>query len=99
MHFTDLIVRSELADFHAFDFLRITKFPISTSEIRVSTLNHSQLRRPSVTRTLMARLPRLVQTRSSVPWYKFNSGRSGIISGDFLFYFYNGILCAQRNIN
>ena len=34
----------------------------------------------------MARLPRLVQTRSLVPWNKFHSCRFGIIQDDFLFY-------------
>ena len=42
--------------------------------------------RTSMARTLMARLPRLVRTRSWAPWNKFNSYRFGIIYDDFLFY-------------
>ena len=35
--------------------------------------------RTSMARTLMARLPRLVRTRSWVPWKKIHSCRFGII--------------------
>ena len=48
--------------------------------------------RTSVVRRLMARVPRLFQTRSSVPWKKSNSCRFGLIKGE-LFYIENGILC------
>ena len=42
--------------------------------------------RTSIARTLMARLPRLVRTRSWVPWNKSHSCRFGIIQDEFLFY-------------
>ena len=48
--------------------------------------------RTSMARTLMARLPRLFRTRSSVPWKKSHSCIFRIIYGDFLFYIENGIL-------
>ena len=41
--------------------------------------------RPSVARTLMARLLQLFRTRSCVPWKKTRSCRLRIMSGDFLF--------------
>ena len=42
--------------------------------------------RTSMTRTLMVRLPRLVRTRSWVPWNKVHSCKFGIITNGFLFY-------------
>ena len=41
--------------------------------------------RPLMAGTLMARLPRLFRTRSSVPWKKAPGCRFRIIKGDFLF--------------
>ena len=49
--------------------------------------------RTSVARTLMARLPWLVRTRSWVARKKSKSCRFGIIKGGVPFYIENGILC------
>ena len=49
-------------------------------------------------RTLMARLPRLFQTRSWVPWNRSHSCRFVIIKDDFLFYVGNGILSVLTRI-
>ena len=51
--------------------------------------------RTSMARTLMARLPRLVRTRSWVPWNKFHSCRFRIV---FFFILRNGILCVLIRI-
>ena len=49
-------------------------------------------------RTLMARLPRLVRTRSWVPWNKSHSCRFGIIQDEFLFYIEKWhIICTHWN--
>ena len=58
---------------------------------------HCMYSRTSVARTLMARLPQLLRTRSRVPNKKNPTAADiivfGIILGDFLSYIDNGMLC------
>ena len=63
-------------------YIKIAKWQLVLRAFIQSVNVNDQYSRTSMARTLMARIPRLFQTRSLVPWKQSHSCRFRIIKGD-----------------